>query len=278
MKKLLLLLPLLFFSTAFAQYITQNAGTDFFFTSYSSCTELDSRPDSAIVYIVGKEACTGYLENPVTGYRVDFNVAPFLITEIKIPAEQVCSDLTMGIQHKAIYLHTEQPVYLYLQNSINNCEGSSIVSTHKIPVEPLTHFTEEAFLIRIEGDPIGGIIAVEDDTEITIWSLLDYSDADTTVRLSKGEIYAFEATEAGESCPVKITSNCKVVLPYLYCVMHDYTNDYFRRKRAFCSNYTQLLGKEYLHFITTSSSSIVLPCWNPYFSFGHFPEIGRAHV
>ena len=68
-------------SFCFAQFPEQtNAGRDFWFTSsgvtvtnasnYNYYT--DNLHDTAVVYVVGKTACSGFLENPNSAFRIDF--------------------------------------------------------------------------------------------------------------------------------------------------------------------------------------------------------------
>ena len=76
--------------------------------------EPDDYADTAYILIVGNSSCSGYAENPNTGWHYDFTVEPDHITEIKVPEEEVMCYITRGIQSKGIYIHTDCPVYTYL--------------------------------------------------------------------------------------------------------------------------------------------------------------------
>ncbi|MDR3046251.1 MAG: hypothetical protein LBU51_01380, partial [Bacteroidales bacterium] len=229
----------------------------------------DNISDSAIVFIVGKSSCIGYLENPITGFHVDFEVYPDITTEIRIPEEQIMSEHSEGIQHKAIYLHTDEPVWVFLQNSLENCERvvDSLQPVHSSSIQailPVPHYGEDVIIygavhaaaLYANQSLIEYIIVTEDSTIMTVWNYIDPSQIDTVVMLNKGEIFSFFTLGNYPSglCFQKVTSNCKIMIPYQH-FLTDVSNTplinvfmctpyYFLP-----SNPSQYFSKEHLYFI-----------------------------
>jgi hypothetical protein len=106
--------------------------------------------------VVGKTACSGYLENPNSAFRIDFTVLPDSITLLKIPENEImCYPIgydnnsfqyTRSIESRGIHLQTTQDVYVYLQsNSLNsyfNNEPNSF--SYKIAIPPSETYRKES--------------------------------------------------------------------------------------------------------------------------------------
>lgn len=73
----------------------------------------DDYADTAVILIVGNSPCSGYAENVNTGWHTNFSVTPGMVTEIKVPEEEIMCYINQGVQQKGIYVHTESEVYAY---------------------------------------------------------------------------------------------------------------------------------------------------------------------
>lgn len=75
-------------------------------------------PDSAVLYLVGDTACTGYVENPNSTYYQTFGVSPSQPTIIKIPKSEIQFEFDLSsIQAKGVHISTTRNVYAFIQNS-----------------------------------------------------------------------------------------------------------------------------------------------------------------
>jgi gliding motility-associated-like protein len=261
---------LLICSNAYTQEQT-NAGKDFWITSAVIPRSLDqeyydyyndSYPDSAIVYIVGNSTCNGYLENPQTGYHVDFGVVRDSVTEIKVPENQIMCNYSDTLQDKAIYIHTECDIYLFLQSNKGNADapcdtpdtytlsGFDCEQTNIISISPHTVFNHE--VIAPEGDSKGiiSVIATEDSTVITIWEDYEQGIAESFHNLQKGEIYTYWYFQAGQSyelsCPQKITSNCKKIIGYKTPVSYASVTGIKKYHHILQINHNQTSGRSFI--------------------------------
>ena len=87
---LLLLLILAFYGSL----SSQPEGREFWYTCgtrphYVTTSDLADSSDSALVYILGHQACTGYVQNPFTSFYVPFEVHPDSLTTVSIPANEL---------------------------------------------------------------------------------------------------------------------------------------------------------------------------------------------
>ena len=196
MKRLSLFLLLLSVLSAFAQqeHEQTNAGTDFWVTSFHNIYDQtfpesfgddiavldstllqtalpDSFLDTATVQVVGLEACSGWMENPATGWHVSFEVTPGQVTQIVIPEEQICCYRVSGIQSKGIHIHTECECWAYL---ITNRQHGEHQGNMKIQLAPV-HAYDEIYFLPDARDYIYAysyttyyLVATEDDTHIIV--------------------------------------------------------------------------------------------------------------
>ncbi|MBR4136448.1 MAG: hypothetical protein IKU03_08605, partial [Bacteroidales bacterium] len=99
--------------------------------------------DSLFVYILGDQACTGYIENPATAFHVDFTVQPGVLTTVKVPDTEI-SDSAFNmpsptlLQGKTIVIRTTENVQAWAQ--IPNyrkgiCNEGTAEKTRLYPVE-----------------------------------------------------------------------------------------------------------------------------------------------
>jgi len=192
------------------QHEQTNAGTDFWVTSMHKAQGLynygnpeSNHPDSihadiyiqmtqsnwysdrdtATLQIVGLEGCSGYVTNPSTGWRADFQVVPGSVTEIKVPEAQIMCYETPEIQHKGCHIHTECDVWAYLisnqnftyppspaQNNLTKLERD----VSKIQLTPVQSYQNEYYIQNcywtcgVGGLPTYFIVATEDQTLVTV--------------------------------------------------------------------------------------------------------------
>lgn len=222
--------------------LTHNAGRDFYLTSivnrdYWTGTYNDTvydhyndpYPDTAVIFVMGKLACEGYVENPQTGYREDFTVAPFEITEIRVPENQIMGNyfvyqFSSIILNKGIYLHTEEEVYVFMQSNLNYYDTNQwwgsrhIFYIGKMQILPIENFSDELIISQHPHNLHYLFIATEDDTEISV-SIDGELLPQFSTSLNKGEIFAFCFNDSLFSeyhypQKTKITSNCKPFVTY----------------------------------------------------------------
>ena len=84
---LFLLLSLVFYGSL----SSQPEGREFWYTCgvrpyYVTASDLADSSDLAIVYILGHQACTGYVQNPFSSFYAPFEVYPDSLTKVYIPA------------------------------------------------------------------------------------------------------------------------------------------------------------------------------------------------
>ncbi|MCQ2280064.1 MAG: gliding motility-associated C-terminal domain-containing protein [Bacteroidales bacterium] len=135
MKRLSLFLLLLSALSAFAQqeHEQTNAGTDFWVTDVVTGNEAfvsnngdvlsqfsqnlsvpDHFSDTAFILILGNENCSGYAENPFSGWYVDFVVSQGNVTTVPIPENEIMCYILDDIQSKSIHIHTDAETFVYM--------------------------------------------------------------------------------------------------------------------------------------------------------------------
>lgn len=274
MKKILPLLLLLFATQSIIAQpsITHNAGKDFYLTSFVNDQWIerpnydtshhdyynDAFPDTAIIFVIGKYACNGYIENPQTGYREDFTVEPFVVAEIRVPENQImCNHITHSqpvVQNKGIFLHAEEDVYVYLQSNFNYYDyggrRDSVFYFAKAQVLPATNFSDEVSvptsMVRSAGTKFY-LIAMEDGTEIDIF-LDNQSLPEFSVFLNRGEVYIFD-TRCWQ-CKTNMRSNCKPFVAHSIFDNRSYAGASFYASDATCKIFPYPYpGKDIIYFL-----------------------------
>ena len=201
----------------------QNEGKEFWFTDgISGARNEYSFPgqalDSAIIYVLGRTHCTGYIENPYTQYHVDFEVMPGMMTKIVIPEEVMTplnyENISLALvscvmQGGTIVIRTTQKVQVWVQTY--NCPRQADINdyygyplgyegyAYKLALCPTDmHSTNYDKNTWVSNLPIFAV-ATEDNTYL-------YLENDT-VLLNQGEVY-FSPT----GCDIH--TNCKKIIVY----------------------------------------------------------------
>gem|GEM_PF-581785 len=260
MKKIYFLTGLLlsYLGNCFAQFPEQtNAGRDFWFTSsgvtvtnasnYNYYT--DNLHDTAVVYVVGKTACSGYLENPNSAFRIDFTVLPDSITVIKIPENEIMCypvgdnnnsfQYTRSIESRGIHLQSTEDVYVYLQSNslnsyFNNFNNGPNSFSYKVAIPPSETYRKESKKIyTIMYGGVQMIVATEDSTVITLPGYQDINTGnvlagDSSYILNKGEVLKVTMYEY-VPCDYEITTNCKPIAVF-YSDFHNFTSSSIGRR------------------------------------------------
>ena len=221
-----------FCSLSHTTLFAQNEGREFWFTDgfsgarynyiYSNFYDhslYNPSLDSAIIYVLGKTYCTGYIENPNTSYHVDFEVQPGVMTKILIP-EEVITPLNYGtfdsseessfvFQGGSIVIRTTQKVQVWVQTY--NCPyiwadttwycttpHSYLGYAYKIALCPTDmHSTTYDNDVWLPNSPMF-VIASEDNTQLYM--------GNDTVLLQQGEVFF--------SIGCDIATNCKRIIVY----------------------------------------------------------------
>ncbi len=271
MKKIYFLTGLLlgYLVNCFAQFPEQtNAGRDFWFTSsgitlttasnYNYYT--DNLHDTAVVYVVGKTACSGYIENPNSAFRINFTVLPDSITVLKIPENEIMCypvgdnnnsfQYIRSIESRGIHLQTTQDVYIYLQsNSLNsyyNNEPNSF--SYKVAIPPSETYRKDSKMIYTHYQlGVQMIVATEDSTVINIPGYQDINIGilvgDSSYILNKGEVLNVTMNEY-IPCNYEITTNCKPIVVF-YSDYHNWTTFSMGRRFNYFSE-KNYWGKDWL--------------------------------
>ena len=105
------------------------SGRDFFFSGvYTGLAGFPlnpsyfSHPDTVVFYIVGDTACTGYVENALLNYHLDFSVVPGNTTILKVPdsiAKIFLLEDGYDFSNKGVFIHTEHDVFVFVQHFAN---------------------------------------------------------------------------------------------------------------------------------------------------------------
>ena len=108
-------------------------GTDFWTTNIINPTQSGTSwipiPDSCVFYIYGDSICTGYVENPCSGFYRTFSVSPGVVTRVTVPG----SDLMFPID------------YILLGSMLDTvmCFGIHIATTREVSLRQLVRYSED---------------------------------------------------------------------------------------------------------------------------------------
>ena len=206
------------------------SGRDFFYggtsakwyLAYDSCCS-----DTAVFYIMGDTACSGYVENTLLGYHLDFSVIPGVPTILKIPHNIIRHNYSPNLIHsEGVFIHTDHDVFVYVQFLANIFKDAGPIEwvhcsylisplilqspNYKIPIWPIsynaiTRFNMQADMaynpnMIYQGDPgiIYHITALEDSVHVFYFlQRYMYGENNDTILLShKGESVDILLTEA----------------------------------------------------------------------------------
>ena len=213
---LLLLLILAFYGSL----SSQPEGREFWYTCgtrphYVTESDLADSSDSALVYILGHQACTGYIQNPFTSFYVPFEIHPDSLTTVSIPAnelffgelqQQVAGGqiLSAPLQGGTVVIRTSDDVRVWIQSPklASNPFESHYNFPIKIPLFPLDFYNSH---YRVPPTSIYYVIAPSDSTEV-FW-------INDTVMLQAGEASQFFNNSMAVENEI-VFSNCKRIIPY----------------------------------------------------------------
>ena len=177
-------------------------GREFWISSQIFCqSSYSNLYDSAVVFIFGDTACTGFIENPHTGYYQTFSVVPNTMTSVKIPTEQISSYLTSlndTVTGLSVCVKTTANVSVYFQGfsfisqQLNNLmHRPFFFNVPKIPILPKEQYYTSYYgnLLQL-GDQVN-VIATEDNT------LLNYTvnNIQRQITLNRGDVFTVNIEE-----------------------------------------------------------------------------------
>ena len=198
----------------------QPEGREFWYTCgtrphYVTESDLADSSDSALVYILGHQACTGYIQNPFTSFYVPFEIHPDSLTTVSIPAnelffgelqQQVADGQTFSapLQGGTVVIRTSDDVRVWIQSPklASNPFESHYNFPIKIPLFPLDFYNSH---YRVPPTSIYYVIAPSDSTEV-FW-------INDTVMLQAGEASQFFNNSMAVENEI-VFSNCKRIIPY----------------------------------------------------------------
>ena len=213
---LLLLLILAFYGSL----SSQPEGREFWYTCgtrphYVTTSDLADSSDSALVYILGHQACTGYVQNPFTSFYVPFEVHPDSLTTVSIPANELFFGelqelipagqiLSAPLQGGTVVIRTTDDVQVWIQSPklASNPFESHYNFPIKIPLFPLNFYYSH---YHVSPSSLIYVIAPSDSTEVS-W-------INSTVMLQAGEA-SFFYNNSGMVVNENVFSNCKRFIPY----------------------------------------------------------------
>ncbi len=146
------------------------------------------------VYISAKQACSGTISNPSTGYTANFSVSANGVTTIVVPNANITGSVTESISHYAVHIVTTDTVSVF---ALSKAPASSDASFY-IPTPVLG-----SKYIAISWTPLityipseAMIIGVEDNTQIEITPSINTAGSmlagmTYTITLDEGETYMF---------------------------------------------------------------------------------------
>ena len=184
---------------------------------------LNLSEDTALLYIVGDTACTGYLENSYFNYHQDFSVVPNMPTIVKVPRwlllfnynSSVIPNSSSVISNMGLFIHAERNIFLYFQckgiipapfnyEVPSQCDFLCRPITYpyfnyKIPILPITYNSTSRVEIASDWPFINNgehnvgidlyISALEDSTQLFTHQTSTFyqTTIDTVYELNKGE-------------------------------------------------------------------------------------------
>ena len=202
----------------------QPEGREFWYTCgtrphYVTASDLADSSDSALVYILGHQACTGYVQNPFTSFYVPFEVHPDSLTTVSIPANELffgeVQEMIAGgqiwsapLQGGTVVIRTTDDVQVWIQSPklTSNPFASHYHFPIKIPLFPLDFYYSHYRL-----SPFGSyyVIAPSDSTEV--FSIAEAPSLSDTVMLQAGEASFYYNNGPYDNL---FFSNCKRIIPY----------------------------------------------------------------
>ena len=215
---LFLLLSLVFYGSL----SSQPEGREFWYTCgvrpyYVTASDLADSSDLAIVYILGHQACTGYVQNPFSSFYAPFEVYPDSLTKVYIPANELFFEygyltpsLSAAIQGGTVVIRTTEDVQVWCQSpkfarlfSSDPSNMTNFQNPHKTSLFPVNYYGCHYHIALPE--PYYYVIAISDSTEVSL-----NNDA---VMLQAGEVCTFSYTDVtpGET----IHTNCNRIIPYI---------------------------------------------------------------
>ena len=203
-------------------------GRDFWTTSFSAYSSFSPftpvRPDTCVLYITGDTICSGYVENPNTGFNQSFSIVPGLVTVVKIPHEHIMSsfhsfsfaDTTMPT---GLHIVSNKNVLVYQMTNLNALNTNFNSTTNKIvvqktPIWPTQLFNSYAHYYNTNSytKPFG-LIATADSTVVNVYE----NDIPILQRsLQKGDFQAVYLNNSTPYSEIKIeTLDNSKLLPQL---------------------------------------------------------------
>lgn len=186
-----------------------NSGKEF----WLGFTENLGTPDLTL-YITGETATTGTVEIKGESFSEPFKVTPGEVTAVKIPAEDAMAT-SDGIEEKAIHVTAGAPVVVYGLNDIPYTTDAYTAFPDEVDGD---RYTVLAFGWGLGGNSELGVVATQNDTEVTITPSVDGGTGDSrpagvpyTITLNQGQEYQLQATTNPEDLTgTQITSTAPV--------------------------------------------------------------------
>ena len=218
--RFLIAVPSILFPLWTVAQSTDYLGRDFWFTSIDNNFAFGQ--DSAVLYLVGDTACTGYVENPNSSYYKTFNISPGAVTIVMIPSSEIQSSqieptASPIVENTGIHLSVTHYIYAFLQtHNLDSSFYSNLnyvyVHTKKCPLIPVHHLSDHIYcntyntnwnyLIKLY------VVALENNV------LLDFRGylGNQSLSLNKGQVAVFP--NANFQSFFRVQSNCKKIACY----------------------------------------------------------------
>ena len=199
----------------------QPEGREFWYTCgvrpyYVTASDLADSSDFAIVYILGHQACSGYVQNPFSSFYTTFEIHPDSLIKVYIPANELFFEhtnyipsLSAAIQGGTVVIRTTENVQVWCQSP----KFAPLLSTAPYGITDFQHpyktplFPVNFYDCHYHVASLGYyyyVIAISDSTEVS-WN-------NDTVMLQTGEICAFQYTAMSDGI---IHTNCNRIIPYI---------------------------------------------------------------
>lgn len=147
-----------------------NSGKEF----WLGFTENLGTPDLTL-YITGETATTGTVEIKGESFSEAFTVTPGTVTAVKIPAQDAMAT-SDGIEEKAIHVTAGAPVVVYGLNDIPYTTDAYTAFPDEVDGD---RYTVLAFGWGLGGNSELGVVATQNDTEVTITPSVDGGTGDS---------------------------------------------------------------------------------------------------